>query len=84
MVSLTKQSLLIRSSNGIKDSVFKDLMGKGPNEIMDPLTRWGTSDDQFAMPMLWDAIDKIGKVSHLRTVRQVSAGNARAIGLAGR
>ncbi|KAJ3992350.1 RNA dependent RNA polymerase-domain-containing protein [Lentinula boryana] len=79
-VSLKKQSVLNLWANGAPVELFKELMKKGLEEIIEPLMQW---DGQFAMPALWDAINKTGKVSHIRTAR-AGAGMARALGLAGR
>ncbi|KAJ3730892.1 RNA dependent RNA polymerase-domain-containing protein [Lentinula guzmanii] len=79
-VSLKKQSVLNIWANGAPVELFKELMKKGLEEMIEPLMQW---DGQFAMPALWDAINKTGKVSHIRTAR-AGAGMARALGLAGR
>ncbi|KAF9064755.1 RNA dependent RNA polymerase-domain-containing protein [Rhodocollybia butyracea] len=81
MFSLKGQSVLNLWSNGIATETFKDLMEKGLQELIEPLIRWDTQ--QFGMVALWDAVNKIGKVSHTRTVR-LAATKARALGLVGR
>ncbi|KAJ4483881.1 RNA dependent RNA polymerase-domain-containing protein [Lentinula aciculospora] len=80
MVSLSKHSVLNLWANGVPIEIFKELMEKGLQETIEPLIQW---DGQFAMPALWDAINKAGKISHMRTAR-LGAGMARALGLAGR
>ncbi|KAJ3821613.1 RNA dependent RNA polymerase-domain-containing protein [Lentinula raphanica] len=79
-ISLNKQSALNLWANGVPLELFKELMKKGLEETIEPLMQW---DGQFAMPALWDAINKAGKVTYIRTAR-VGAGMARALGLAGR
>ncbi|KAJ3851289.1 RNA dependent RNA polymerase-domain-containing protein [Lentinula lateritia] len=80
MVSLKKQSVLNLWANGVPIDIFRELMEKGLQDMIQPLIQW---EGQFAMPALWDAINKAGKVSHVRTTR-LGAGMARALGLAGR
>ncbi|KAJ3861553.1 RNA dependent RNA polymerase-domain-containing protein [Lentinula novae-zelandiae] len=80
MVSLKKQSVLNLWANGVPIEIFRELMEKGLQDMIRPLIQW---EGQFAMPALWDAINKAGKVSHVRTTR-LGAGMARALGLAGR
>ncbi|KIK69189.1 hypothetical protein GYMLUDRAFT_188733 [Collybiopsis luxurians FD-317 M1] len=81
MVALKKQSVLNLWANGVQDVIFKELMEKGLEEMIRPLTQWESGE--FAMPALWDAINRNGKVSHVRTSR-LAAAKARALGLAGR
>ncbi|KAF5377742.1 hypothetical protein D9757_009386 [Collybiopsis confluens] len=80
-VSISKQSVLNLWANGVKESTFEKLMGSGLAGIIEPLFQWESGP--MAMPALWDAINKIGKVSYIRTSR-LAAGKARALGLAGR
>ncbi|KAF5383489.1 hypothetical protein D9757_006099 [Collybiopsis confluens] len=80
-VSISKQSILNLWANGVEETIFKDLMKEGLEAIIKPFFQWDSGPT--AMPALWDAINKTGKVSYIRTSR-LAAGRARALGLAGR
>jgi len=79
-VSLSAQSIVNLFSNGIPDSILIHLMEQGLLNEISPLLEW---DKPHAMVFLWDAVNKCGKVSGIRTQRLTASLN-RVLGLKGR
>jgi len=79
-ITLSRQSILNLSHNGIPDETLIELLTKGLMDEVKPLMDWSSPQ---AMISLWYAINRIGGVTGSRTQRQV-AGKSRAIGLQGR
>jgi hypothetical protein len=79
-ITLSRQSILNLSYNGIPENILIDLLIKGLTDEVEPLMDWNSPQ---AMISLWHAINRMGGVTGSRTQRQV-AGRSRAIGLQGR
>lgn len=78
-ISLSSQSILNLSFNGVPKEILVDLLEKSIEDEVNPLTDWNKP-----MPCLWDAIAKAGRVSNTRAQRYATAGKSRALGLARR
>ncbi|TFK42152.1 RNA dependent RNA polymerase-domain-containing protein [Crucibulum laeve] len=76
-VSLSQQSILNLSFNGVPDEVLISLMEQGLVDDIAPLLDWDRSN---AMVFLWDALNKSGNVSGSRAQRFAS-GVSRVLGL---
>ncbi|KAF5358800.1 hypothetical protein D9758_008586 [Tetrapyrgos nigripes] len=80
VVSLSQQSILNMSHNGVSNGVFLSLMEKGLREALRPLLEW---QGRWAMVQLWDAINRTGRVTGTRLAR-LAPSVSRAFGFAGR
>ena len=78
-ISLSSQTILNLSFNGIPKETLITLLEKGIEDEVTPLTDWNKP-----MPCLWDAIAKAGHVSNTRAQRYATAGKSRALGLSRR
>ncbi len=81
-VSLSAQSIMNLSYNGIGDDVFKKLMKEGLERLIAPLTKDGCTG-QLAKPALWQAVAQAGGITGSR-VQRLATGLSRVIGLTGR
>ncbi|TFY77228.1 hypothetical protein EWM64_g6785 [Hericium alpestre] len=77
---LSMQLIVNLSHNGVPDDVFKELLRKGMEEECSALTKWNGPE---AMPLLWDAVNKVGRVTGMR-VQKLAGGLSRALGLSRR
>ncbi|KAG6907475.1 hypothetical protein DXG01_008811 [Tephrocybe rancida] len=78
-VSLSKQSIMNLSENGVSDATLTDLMKQALTDEVRPLMKW---EGPYAMEILWSVVNKLGSVSRQRLTR-VTAGLSRALGLQG-
>ncbi|KAG6878032.1 hypothetical protein C0993_000572 [Termitomyces sp. T159_Od127] len=78
-VSLSKQSIINLSNNGVSDTTLIDIMKKALIEEVKPLMKW---QGPQAMEILWNFIDRMSSVSRTRLAR-VATSMSRALGLAG-
>lgn len=76
-VSISRQSIVNLSFNGVPDEVLLSCVEKGLTEEIEPLLRW---DHPQARLYLWSAINKNGNVSRSRLSR-ATVGISRALGL---
>ncbi|KAF9025804.1 hypothetical protein BDZ89DRAFT_1068052 [Hymenopellis radicata] len=81
-VSLSAQSIMNLSYNGIGDDIFKKLMKEGLERLIAPLTKDGCTG-QLAKPALWQAVAQAGGITGSRVQRH-AAGLSRVLGLTGR
>lgn len=78
--TLSTQSIINLSHNGVPDEVFISLMEQGLREEFRALTDWKKPN---AMVDLWNAVERVGHVSGARTQR-LARGASRVLGLQGR
>ncbi|KAJ3566178.1 hypothetical protein NP233_g7159 [Leucocoprinus birnbaumii] len=76
-VSISQQSIVNLSFNGVPDEVLLSCVEKGLTEEIEPLLKW---NHPHASLHLWSAINKSGAVSRSRLSR-ATAGISRALGL---
>ena len=79
-ITLSRQSIVNLSYNGIPSEMLCELMAKGLADEARPLMDWSRPQ---AMIAVWHAINRAGNVTGSRTQRQ-TAGLSRALGLQGR
>lgn len=79
-VSVSRQSIVNLSFNGVPDKVLMEYLEKGLAEEIEPLVNWNRPK---AALHLWYAINNTGSVARSRLAR-VTAGISRALGLTGR
>jgi len=78
--TLSQQSIINLFSNGVAQETLVRLMEEGLENVIAPLLEW---EGRYAMPLLWDAINKCGGISGSRTQRLATSLN-RVLGLRGR
>jgi len=78
--ALSSQSIINLFANGIPQGTLVRLMEEGLEEEVAPLLEW---DGKYAMPLLWNTINRCGSVSGARTQRVVTSLN-RVLGHTGR
>ncbi|KAJ7608165.1 RNA dependent RNA polymerase-domain-containing protein [Roridomyces roridus] len=79
-VTLSEQSIMCLSYNGVPDEVFVQLMVEGLEAAVRPLLKWcegGEGDG--TMVELWRAVNGVGNVSGARKQR-IAGGRSRALG----
>jgi hypothetical protein len=74
--SLSAQSIIILSNNGVPAEVFRVLQEQGLKDLITPLLDWNR---EKATAYLWDAIDRVGNVTRSR-LQRLAAGASRALG----
>ena len=79
-VTLSQQSIINLFANEVPQETLIRLMEEGLEKVIAPLLEW---EGRYAMPLLWDAINKCGGISGSRTQRLATALN-RVLGLKGR
>ncbi|KAG6860856.1 hypothetical protein C0995_006720 [Termitomyces sp. Mi166 len=77
--SLSKQSIMNLSKNGVSDATLIEIMKKALIEEVRPLMQW---QGPQAMEVLWSVINRLSSVSRTRLTR-LSASLSRALGLRG-
>lgn len=77
---LNSQTVTNLAENGVHPEVFQELMHAGLTEVFSSLTQW---DGPGAMPLLWNTINNMGRVTRTR-LQRIAQGLSRAIGLANR
>ncbi|KAG5643296.1 hypothetical protein DXG03_001223 [Asterophora parasitica] len=75
-ISLSKQSIMNLSQNGVPDKVLTDLMVQGLEDLVKPLMEW---EGPQAMEKLWNHVSKIGGVVGSR-MQRLTAGLSRTMG----
>ena len=78
--AVTQQSIINLFANGVPQETLIRLMEEGLEKVIAPLLEW---EGRYAMPLLWDAINKCGGISGSRTQRLATSLN-RVLGLKGR
>jgi RNA-dependent RNA polymerase len=77
---LNSQTITNLAENGVHSEVIQELMHAGLTEVFTSLTQW---DGAGAMPLLWNTINNMGRVTRTR-LQRIAHGLSRAIGLANR
>jgi RNA-dependent RNA polymerase len=77
---LNSQTITNLAENGVDSEVFQELMRAGLTEVFTSLTQW---DGPGAMPLLWNTVNNMGRVTRTR-LQRIAHGFSRAIGLANR
>ncbi|KAH0591428.1 hypothetical protein H2248_001505 [Termitomyces sp. 'cryptogamus'] len=78
-VSLSKQSIINLSENGVPDVTLIEIMKKALTEEVRPLMKW---QGPMAMEVLWSVVNRLSSVSRTRLSR-MTASMTRALGLGG-
>ncbi|KAG5340191.1 hypothetical protein C0989_002655 [Termitomyces sp. Mn162] len=78
-VSLSKQSIINLSENGVPDVTLIEIMKKALIEEVRPLMKW---QGPMAMEVLWSVVNRLSSVSRTRLSR-MTASMTRALGLGG-
>lgn len=78
--ALSQQSIINLFANDVPQETLIRLMEEGLEKVIAPLLEW---EGRYAMPLLWDAINKCGGISGSRTQRLAASLN-RVLGLKGR
>ncbi|KAF5385050.1 hypothetical protein D9615_001000 [Tricholomella constricta] len=76
-ISLSKQSIMNLSKNGVPDKVLIDLMVQGLEDQIRPLMEW---EGLRAMENLWYVVNQLGGVSRSR-LQRLTAGLSRVLGV---
>ncbi|KAG6856768.1 hypothetical protein H0H87_000946 [Tephrocybe sp. NHM501043] len=79
-VSLSKQSIMNLSENGVSEATLTKLMKQALIDEVKPLMQW---EGPKAMELLWGVINTFNSISKSRLTR-LAAGWSRALGLVGR